>query len=63
MAELKSKIHQNCKLLEYADDVAVFSVNRNSRIDISEVEESAQRIELYLKGSGLEIEKKILYLR
>jgi hypothetical protein len=27
MAGRKSKINQNCKLLEYADDVAVYSVN------------------------------------
>jgi hypothetical protein len=40
MAKLKSKIQQNCKLLEYADDVAVHSVNRTSRIGILEVEKS-----------------------
>jgi hypothetical protein len=28
MAGLKSKYNQNCKLLEYADNVAVYSVNR-----------------------------------
>jgi hypothetical protein len=38
MAGLKSKINQNCKILEYADDVAVYSINRYSRIGVSEVE-------------------------
>jgi hypothetical protein len=55
MAGLTSKINQNCKLLEYADDVAVYSFNRYSRIG---VEKSIQSIELYLKESGLEIEPK-----
>jgi hypothetical protein len=40
MTELKSKINQHCKLIEYADDVAVHSVNRYSRIGVSEVEKS-----------------------
>jgi hypothetical protein len=42
MTGLKSKINQNCKLLEYADNVAAYSVNRYSRIGISEVENSIQ---------------------
>jgi hypothetical protein len=42
MAGLKYKINQNCKLLEYADDVAVYSVNRYSRIGVSEVKKSIQ---------------------
>jgi hypothetical protein len=58
MAGLESKINQNCKLLEYADDAAVYSVNRYSRIGISEVEKSIQSIELYLKENNLEIEPK-----
>jgi predicted AAA+ superfamily ATPase len=49
MAGLKSKINQNCKLLKYADDVAVYSVNRYSRIGISKVEKSIQSIKLYLR--------------
>jgi hypothetical protein len=55
MAGLKSKINQNCKLLEYADDVAVYSVARHSSIGVWEVEKSIQIIEVYLKESGLEI--------
>jgi hypothetical protein len=58
MVGQKSKINQNCKLLEYADDVEVYSVNRYSRIGVSEVEKSIQIIEVYLKESGLEIEPK-----
>jgi hypothetical protein len=58
MAELKSKNNKNCKLLEYAEDVAIYSVNRYSRICVSEVEMSIQNMELYLKESGLEIEPK-----
>jgi hypothetical protein len=38
MAGLKSKMNQNCKLLEYAAVVAVYLANRNSRIGVSEVE-------------------------
>jgi hypothetical protein len=38
MAELKSKVNQNCKFLEYADDAAVYSVKRYSRIGVSDVE-------------------------
>jgi hypothetical protein len=49
-----SKIKQNCRLLEYADDLAVYSVKRHSRIAASEVEESVQNIEVCLKESGLE---------
>jgi hypothetical protein len=52
------KINQKCKLLEYAGDVAVYSVNRYSRIGVSEVEKSIQSTELSLKVSGLEIEPK-----
>jgi hypothetical protein len=55
MAGLKSKINQNCKLLEYADDVAVYSAARHSSIGVSEVEKRIQSIEVYLKESGLEI--------
>jgi hypothetical protein len=55
MAELKSKINQNCILLEYADDVAVYSVARHSSIGVSEVEKSIQSIHVYLKESGSEI--------
>jgi hypothetical protein len=40
MAGLKSKINQNCKLLEYAEDVAVYSVKGHSRIGVSEVEKA-----------------------
>ncbi|PNF30200.1 hypothetical protein B7P43_G08428 [Cryptotermes secundus] len=58
MAGLKSKINQNCKILEYADDVAIYSVHRCSRIGVAEVEKSIQSIELYLKESGLEIAPK-----
>jgi hypothetical protein len=58
MASLKFKIKQNCELLEYADDVAVYSVNRHSRIDVPEVENSIQIIDIYLKESGLEIAPK-----
>jgi predicted Zn-ribbon and HTH transcriptional regulator len=56
MAELNSKIHQNCNLLEYADDVTVYSVNRNNTIGMSEVEKHLQNIEIYLEESGLEME-------
>jgi retron-type reverse transcriptase len=45
IAGLKSKINRNCKLLEYIDDLADCSVNRYSRICVSEVEESIQSIE------------------
>jgi hypothetical protein len=55
MAGLKSKINQNCKLLKYADDVAVYSGNSHSRIGVSEAGESIQNIQVYLKESGLEI--------
>jgi hypothetical protein len=58
MAGLESKINQNCKLLEYADDAAVYSVNRYSRIGVSEAENSIQNIEHCLKECGLEIEPK-----
>jgi hypothetical protein len=44
-AELKSKMNQNCKLLEYADDVAVYSVNRYSRIGVSELEKPYKVLE------------------
>jgi hypothetical protein len=57
MGGLKSKINQNCKLLEYAD-VAVYSVNRCSNIGVSKVEKSMQSTELYLKESGFEKEQK-----
>jgi hypothetical protein len=46
MAGLKSKINQSSKLLEYADDVIVYSVNRYSGIGVSKVEKSIQNIEL-----------------
>jgi retron-type reverse transcriptase len=42
MAGLRTKISQHCKLLEYADDVAVYSVNRYSRIGVSEVEKASK---------------------
>jgi hypothetical protein len=58
MAGLKSKINQNCKLLEYAAVVAVYLANRNSRIGVSEVDKSIQSIEVYLKESGLETAPK-----
>jgi hypothetical protein len=51
MAGLKSKISQNCKLFEYADDVADYSVSRHSRIAVSEVEICIQIIGNYLKES------------
>jgi hypothetical protein len=38
--------------------VAVYSVNRYSRIGASELEKSIQSIEVYLKESGLEIATK-----
>jgi hypothetical protein len=47
MAGLKSKINQNCKLLEYADEVPVYSANRHSRIGVTEVEESKKCFEIY----------------
>jgi hypothetical protein len=56
MAGLKSKINQNCKLLEYADHVKVYSVNRCSRISVSE--KNIRNVEVYLKESGLEIAPK-----
>jgi retron-type reverse transcriptase len=59
MAGLKSKINQSCKLLEHADDVAVYSVNRYKSICVSEVEKSIQKIELYFKEGDLEIAPKI----
>jgi hypothetical protein len=56
---VKSKINQNCKLIEYADDVAVYSVNRYSRIGVSEAEKSIQSIDFFfLKKSGLETAPK-----
>jgi hypothetical protein len=55
MAGIKSKINQNYKLLEYADDVAVYSVARHRSIGVSEVEKIIQIIEIYLKESVLEI--------
>jgi hypothetical protein len=58
MAGLKSKINQNCKFLEYADDVAVYSVTRYSSNGVWEVEKSIQSIEVYLKESGMEIAQK-----
>jgi hypothetical protein len=58
MAGLKSKINQNFKLLKYADDVAVYSFNRYSRIGVSIVEERIQSIELYLRESDLQIAPK-----
>jgi retron-type reverse transcriptase len=59
MAGLKSEIN-NCKLLEYAYDVAVYSVNRHSRFGVTEVEKykSIKSIEIYLKESGLETTPK-----
>jgi hypothetical protein len=47
----KIQNYQNCKLLEYADDVAV---SRHSSIGVSEVEKSIQIIQVYLKESVLE---------
>jgi hypothetical protein len=38
MTRLKYKINQNYKLLEKADDVAVYSLSRHSKIGVSEVE-------------------------
>jgi hypothetical protein len=55
MAGLKSEISQNCELLKYADHVAVYSVNRHSRISVSEVEKSIQCIQFYIEESGWEI--------
>jgi hypothetical protein len=51
-----AKINQNCKLLDCAEDAAVHSVMRRSRIGVSEVGKSIQYIQVYLKESGLEIE-------
>jgi hypothetical protein len=45
MAGLKSKINQNCKLLEIADGVAVYSVSRHSRMGVSEVENAYKLLE------------------
>jgi hypothetical protein len=55
MAGLKSKLNQNFKFVEYADDVAVYSIARHSSIGVAEVEKSIQSTEIYLKESGLEI--------
>jgi retron-type reverse transcriptase len=49
MAGLKSKINLTGKLLEYTDNVAVYSVSRYSRIGMSEVEKNIQSIKLQLK--------------
>jgi hypothetical protein len=43
--------------------VAVYSVNRHSRIGVSEVEESIQSIQVYLKESGWEIAPNKCQLR
>jgi hypothetical protein len=58
MAGLKPQINKNCKLLEYADDVVVYSVKRRNRFGVSEVEKNIESIEVYLKQSGLEIAPK-----
>jgi hypothetical protein len=58
MAGLKSKISHKYKLLEYADDVAVYSVNRHSRIGVSEVEKSVRSTEVYLKKCSSETAPK-----
>jgi hypothetical protein len=54
MAGLKCRINENCKLLEYADDV-VYLVNRNRKIGVSVVEKSIQSIQVYLNENCLEI--------
>jgi hypothetical protein len=46
-----------------SEDVAGYSVNRHSRIGLSEVEKSIQNIEVYLNESGLEIAPKKRQLR
>jgi hypothetical protein len=48
MAGPESKINQNCKLLEYADDVGVYSVKRHSRIGVLGIGGSIQSIQVYL---------------
>jgi hypothetical protein len=59
MAGLTSKINQNWKLLEYADDVAVYSVNRNSKIGVSEVEKHRKYWTLFkVKWLGDRAKKK-----
>jgi hypothetical protein len=42
VAGLKSKINQNFKLIEYTDDVAIYSINWHNKIGVSEVEKGVQ---------------------
>jgi hypothetical protein len=57
MAGPKSKINQNCKLLENADDVAVYSVSRQ-QIRCIGGGKWIQITGIYLQESGLEIAPK-----
>jgi hypothetical protein len=61
-SKTKIQINQNYKLLEYADDVAVISVNRHSRIGVSEEEERIRSIQIYIKEGVLEIAPNICQL-
>jgi hypothetical protein len=54
-SELKEVINSECRILEFADNVAIYTVNRHHGMGIAYVEENAEAIQEYLGLTGLEI--------
>jgi hypothetical protein len=47
-SKLKEVINSECRILEFADDVAIYAVNRHHRMGVACVEENAEAIQEYL---------------
>jgi hypothetical protein len=43
-SELKEVINCECRILEFAEDVAIYAINRNHRIGVAYVQENAKVI-------------------
>jgi hypothetical protein len=54
-SELKEVINSECRILEFADSVAICTVNRRHRMGVACVEENAEAIKECLGLKGLEI--------
>jgi hypothetical protein len=54
-SELKEVINGECRISEFADDVAIYAVNRHHRMGVPCVEENAEVVQEYLGLRGLEI--------